>query len=193
MQSLPVRDEVPEHGHAARPSKWTSHYPDMKFSDIASRVTGFSTPIFGVSWTPPQLDREVAERVIVFLEDRRVLYEPYEVEMPEHCIESVLTIREFLTNTLAQGGIAYDLADTLRAMRAACRKFIATIGTDDGRGRVVIPPHLTMHDWNLNQGLGELRGVIGLHLAQLSVRYGLDVPDELSTILPLDPAVADDD
>ena len=42
--------------------------------------------------------------------------------------------------------------------------------------------------WMFDQSLGELRGVFGLHVAQLAVRYGIDVPDELATILPLDPA-----
>jgi hypothetical protein len=69
----------------------------MRFSEIANRVTGFSTPVFGIQWTPPRLDREVAERVIVFLEDRRVLYEAMEAAMPEYCVNSVLEIRAFLT------------------------------------------------------------------------------------------------
>ena len=50
----------------------------MKFSEIAGRLSGFSTPIFGVQWEPPVIDRDVARRVISFLEDRRVLYDPYE-------------------------------------------------------------------------------------------------------------------
>jgi hypothetical protein len=31
-------------------------------------------------------EREVAREAIVFLEDRRVLYSPYEVEMPHHVV-----------------------------------------------------------------------------------------------------------
>jgi hypothetical protein len=39
-------------------------------------------------------------------------------------------------------------------------------------------------DLQLNQAIGELRGVVGVHVAQLAVRYGLDVEDELAQILP---------
>ncbi|MDE2346796.1 MAG: hypothetical protein KGL13_10065, partial [Gammaproteobacteria bacterium] len=65
----------------------------MKFKDIAARLTGISSPIFGVSWKPPETERSVAKRVIAFLEDRRVLYSPSEMEVPDHCVESVLDIR----------------------------------------------------------------------------------------------------
>ena len=62
----------------------------MNIEEILNRLTGFSTPIGGLSWQSATLDVDVARRVLVFLEDRRVLYDPFEVEVPEHCVESVL-------------------------------------------------------------------------------------------------------
>jgi hypothetical protein len=159
----------------------------MKFREIANRMTGFSTPIFGVQWTPAQLDRDVAKEVIVFLEDRRALFEPYEVEMPEWVVQSVLEIRTFLTDVLRRAGIADELADSLKAMRTACRKFMQTVGDDRGPG-LIVSSHQDMFGvggWAFNQALGELRGVVGVHLAQISVRHGVDVAEPLSSILPL--------
>lgn len=49
-----------------------------------------------------------------------------------YCIESVLEIRRFLTDVLASGGVAGDLAGHLRAMRAGCRKFLDEMGDLDG-------------------------------------------------------------
>jgi hypothetical protein len=173
----------------------------VKVSEIANRLTGFSTPIFGVSWTPPQLDREVAQRVIRFLEDRGMLYQPYEAEVPEWVVESVLHTRRFLTECLTSGGIADELADSLRAMRAACQKFVYSVGAQGSREvgdavEVVLPPGVDMFSgassWPFNQALGELRGVFGVHIAQLAVRYGIDVPEPLSSILPLDAHLDED-
>ena len=65
----------------------------MKFQEIANRLTGISVPIFGVSWDPPKAQVTVARRVITFMEDRRVLYVPSEMEVPRHCLESVNQIR----------------------------------------------------------------------------------------------------
>lgn len=73
----------------------------MRFTEIAARLTGISTPIFGVSWNPPEAERTVARRIVTSLEDRRVLYADSELEVPHHRVDSVLPIREMLTRELA--------------------------------------------------------------------------------------------
>ena len=84
----------------------------MKFKEVISRITGFSVPIFGVSWNPPQPDVTAARRVLVFLEDRRVLYNPYNIEAEDQCIYSVTEIRRFLTEIIGNLGWARSsLAD----------------------------------------------------------------------------------
>ena len=157
----------------------------MKFQEIANRLTGISTPIFGVSWNPPELQVSVARRVITFLEDRRVLYVPSEMEIPRHCVQSVLEIRRFLTDELAHLDSSFELGASLRAMRAACRKFLNTVG--DEKGDVVKfgshPGHWA--SWVFNGALGELRGVFGVHIATLAAQHGLDIEDELASILPV--------
>ena len=47
--------------------------PLVKFTEIASRMTGFSFPIFALSWQSPTPDVAIARRIIAFLEDRRLL------------------------------------------------------------------------------------------------------------------------
>ena len=69
----------------------------MKFEEVLSRITGFSVPVFGVSWNPPQPEVVAARRVLAYLEDRRVLYNPYHLEVEDQCTSSVLDIRRLLT------------------------------------------------------------------------------------------------
>lgn len=156
----------------------------MRFDEIASRVTGFSIPVFGVSWNPPEPEVVAARRVIAFLEDRRVLYVPSEMEVPQHCVMSVIEIRRFLSDEIGRLGDGNDLGRSLRAMRAACRKFLGEVGPEDGDiirfgGR---PGHYA--SWEFNGALGELRGVFGLHLARIATQYGLDIEDDIARILP---------
>lgn len=156
----------------------------MKFKEILSRVTGLSTPIFGAQWSPPEADCVIARRIIAFLEDRRVLYVPSEVEMPSRCVESVLRIREQLTGELQklQGGS--ELSLSLKAMRTSCRKFLATVESDDRRIIQFGADRGHYASWVFIGALGELRGVFGVHIARLAAAHGLDVEDELASILP---------
>lgn len=164
----------------------------MKASEVARRLTGISCPIFGVSWDPGVSKVTSARRVLTFLEDRRVLFVRYEVELPEHCVESILDIRRILTTELGQLDDQDDeIAPHLRAMRASCREFLRCAeDLADGPGRFPRPWY-GAQEWTFNQALGELRGVFGIHIAQLSVKFGIDVEDQLAVILP--PAVDDGD
>jgi len=156
----------------------------MKFKEITSRLTGISCPIFGISWNPPQPEVAVARRIITTLEDRRVLFSPSEVEVPPHCVQSVIEIRHFLTAELCNCSTSDALSAHIRAMRAACRKFLDRV---QGQDREVIPfanQHGHWASWVFMDALGQMRGEFGIHIAQLAVRYGLDIEKDLATIIP---------
>jgi hypothetical protein len=157
----------------------------MKFSEVVSRVTGLSVPIFGVQWNPPEAECTAARRILVFLEDRRVLFVPSEMELPDRCVSSVLKIREFMTSELAKLSPSSELALSLRAMRAACRKFLSTVEAESG-SRIIVSAVERGHwaSWVFNGAVGELRGTVGVHLARIAAAHGLDVEDHLATILP---------
>jgi hypothetical protein len=57
------------------------------------------------------------------------------LEVPSHCAHSVLEKRHVLSGELGGWIPSPSLRPTLRAMRAACRKFLERVGTD---GREVI-------------------------------------------------------
>jgi hypothetical protein len=171
-----------------RPISFLSLLP----TEILSRLRGFSTPIGGLSWEAPEAEAAVARRVIRFLEDRRVLYNPSELEQPQHCVMSVIEIRRFLTEQL--GDLAEgDLASRLAAIRCACRKFLDSSRYPDGRPMSI--PHGMFHggysEWVFTTALGELRGVVGVLIAEIAGQYHLDVEGDLVSILPADPAADD--
>lgn len=155
----------------------------MKFSEIANRLTGISTPFVGASWQPAEPEIAAARRVISFLEDRRVLYEPGEMEVPSHCVQSVIEIRHRLSDELGKLDSNSELAASLRAMRAAGRKFLERVGKDGLQG-IRYVNNGGYQSWTFGSAIGELRGTFGIHLAKIAVQFKLDVEDQLASIFP---------
>lgn len=165
----------------------------MKFREIANRLTGISTPLGGVSWQPTELEISAARRVIAYLEDRRVLYAPDELEVPSHCVASVLEIRQFLSGELGKLDNQSDFAASLRAMRAACRKFLERVGTDGREVILYANHHGHWASWTFYGALGEMRGTFGVHVAKIASAFKIDVEDRLAEIIPAKVTDEDDD
>jgi hypothetical protein len=156
----------------------------LKFTEIANRLTGISTPLGGLSWETSELTRSAARRVIAFLEDRRVLYVPGQLEIPSHCVHSVLDIRQFLTSELGKLDSGSQFAASLRAMRAACRKFLEQVGENGRNAPLYANQQGHWASWTFYSALGEMRGAFGIHLARIAAHFKLDIEDGLASILP---------
>lgn len=147
------------------------HRGTLKAKELAQRLTGVKIPIFGVSWNAPEPQRKIVRGVLAFLEDRRVLYNPYNIEIEREVSDSVLEIRRELTNAIKALPEDSPAAPALRAMRAACREYL-----DRSRR---FPHHL-----GFMLALGELSAHFGLQVAFLAIEYGLDIEEKLAQIVP---------
>ena len=156
----------------------------MKVSEIANRLTGISSPLLGVSWQPGELEGSAARRVVAFLEDRRVLYAPDELEVPSHCVSSVLELRRFLTSEIGKLDPSSEFSSSLRGMRAACRKFLERVGVDGKEIALYANQRGHWASWTFYSALGEMRGTFGVHVARIAAHFKIDVEDKLATIIP---------
>lgn len=99
---------------------------------MAIRIKSFSFSIFGIGTTLEitKGDKDVARKVIRFLEDRRVLFG----ERGRHpgdaayCLESVRQMRAYLGEQLTADGTGKALTQALQEMLRACRRFIDEAG-----------------------------------------------------------------
>ncbi len=155
----------------------------VRFQDMLQRITGISTPFFGVSWNPSQVDRDVVKHLLAFLEDRRALYYPYEQELPSLVEESVHDIRRELSDALGKVERDSVAGEAFTLMRRACREFL-----DEVEGRATAYGLNSFEDEaEYFMALGKLRGLFGIQVARLSVAYGIDIEDELAYTLPPPP------
>ena len=69
----------------------------MKFE-----INGISFPFGGISWNKSTTTKEMFAHLLLFLEAKRILINPIEMEKKEWCIESVLEIKKKLI-TITEG------------------------------------------------------------------------------------------
>lgn len=157
----------------------------MKYTEIFNRLTGVSCPVFGISWNPPESQRNIARRIVIFLEARRVLYSPYALETVHSVASSVVEVRNFLTSELPDIDEKSELQSYVRAMRSACNKFLNKCSDNDDFRHYAIR-HDNIHNWIFTSAIGEMRGVFGIMIGQIASSYGIDVEDDLAQIIPID-------
>ena len=155
----------------------------LKAKELLGRMTGFSTPVFGMSWNPASSEREVVRGFLTFLEDRRALYVANQFEIENDVNGSVKSIRSQCTQTLSRLSDGSPAIAPIRAVRAACRKF-----ETEPHPRFPLFVNLRgdreTHYVPFFTALGELRGSVGIQIALLATAYGIDLEPELASILP---------
>jgi hypothetical protein len=154
-------------------------------------LDGFTAnlPWFSAQWKKKKSDKKIAQTVIIFLEDRRVIFGQWTGEVPEHCITSVFEIRAFLREQLLIEDMGDGVGDVLRLMLAVCRRFIDAAG-HEGENFTWRRRHtggLTLDAFAV--ALGALRSSIGFCIAILADRYGIKVHGDLTEILPPRPEI----
>ena len=177
----------------------------LAYQEIKSRLTGFSIPVFGISWQPDEAEIKIAQRVITQLEDRRVLYSPYEMETYGCCVSSIFEIRRMLTDELGKIKQSSQLYNDLQILRAACRKFLDRTQPFENELKknfdyirasnrinntlymnTDLLRDLTNGNWIFMSALGELRGVFGIGIAKIAVSYGINITGDLIEIIPIE-------
>jgi hypothetical protein len=152
----------------------------LKGRELANRLTGISTPAGGISWKPPVDERGKAQRLLVYLAGQRALHYPYDREIGSFVVQSILDIRERLTRDLEALSMDSLLREILRGMQAACRKFLdENQSPSAGYG--------WPYEAQLYCTLGELRALLGIHIARIACAYDLEVDACLGDILPPEP------
>jgi len=154
------------------------------------RLTGLTFPTVlgtgggGATWNIEVGDQSLARSVLQYLEDRRVLYDPIEAEVPRYCRESVQEIRVRLASFIADSH-SPELRNPLRAIQAACRQFLTDApALDRPPSRNYMPRNYMEDQWVFNQALGEFRARAGTCIAVIIESFDVDVDEHLAQIMP---------
>ena len=147
------------------------------------RITGIATPFGGISWADPgPTDAEKVRKFIIFLEDRRVLYNAMYLEHVPDAEFSIREIRKQCSETLQILSPEAFASAPVRAIREGGRRF-----DDDQneRFRFFDRRRDTPHGGaGFFTALGAFRATVGQQVALLSAYYDIDVEGDLAAVLP---------
>jgi hypothetical protein len=119
---------------------------------------------FGRGKAAPKREEDIVYRLLVFLDGRRVLFDPITVEEPSLVAESVLLMRERLDKDLES--LAPDAAATpvLRDMRRACLEYLTRVPN----------PSVFKREWP--HAINDLRKDVADGVEALETAYGVSMP-----------------
>jgi hypothetical protein len=153
---------------------------NIKGLELAARLTGILGPADKNGWKPPVEERDKARRLLLYLAGQRALHYPYDREIGTFIVQSILDTSERLTRDIEALSTDSLLRKILRAMQAACRKFVnENQSPSAGYGEP--------YQAQLLCTLGEVRALFGIHIARIAFTYNLEVDTCLEDILPPEP------
>lgn len=150
----------------------------MQYKDILKHITGISCPLFGIQWNPPVYSSDIAREIVLFLENKRVLFSLPQNEVINLCILSANEIRTELVNQQKKSNDE-KLNNLIQKMLRSTRDFLSKTELISPSTNAVVMQSM------LERELLEYRRKMGNLIAILSISYGVDVGDELAVILPL--------
>lgn len=135
-----------------------------------------------LGWHPRESERDLARQVTNLLEDRRMLWRDFSVEIEEHCIRSAEQARTHLGALRSHPDVGPYLDARIAALQGLFRSFMDEVGPGYGDGWD--RPRIGIGTDPLSVALGRLRALVGVQVADLIFKYDLTVSDDLATIVP---------
>jgi len=123
---------------------------------------------------------EFVRRLFNLLEDRRMLWKDFSLEIKEHCFRSADIARQQIGQFLDNPEISAGLTAKMKAIQRAFRDFMDGAGDDQQWGH----RYAGTGTDRLSVALGTLRGLVGVQLGELAALYEVDVAGDLATIVP---------
>ncbi len=135
-------------------------------------LSGISTPLGGISWNRIISGKDMFSYLLLFLESKRILVNPIEMEKKEWCIESVLEIKKTLVSAVQNVSLSQFDAETLRKTIDGCNTYLDTVSPMD-LPAIVFKNGYKWEDISFDNAMKAFRNVFRAEIAKIESHYGL--------------------
>ena len=144
-------------------------------------LNGFSTSIGGISWNKTTSSKELFTHLLFFLESKRILVNPIELEFKDWCIESVLEIKQQLVNITQEVKLKDFDADRIRNLIDACNNYLDTVTPMNLTG-IIYKKDGRWEDLSFDRAMKEFRASFKQEIEKIEKKYRLKfhkiIPEE---------------
>ena len=95
------------------------------------RLTGISVPFGGLSWDQNTTAKDRFQYLLIYLESKRILVNPCEMELKKECVQSTLEIKHTLIEIVKDAIFDQEDLEIVRSMIGACNDFLNATREDD--------------------------------------------------------------
>lgn len=146
---------------------------------MAYRLVGANAFGFGLNWEKVPGEEPIAREVLVYLENRRILFGYRHSEEELYCVASANEMRGLLTERISRTKPKSSLCKSLRELRRACTEFVENAGPNAVNYR--------RQGWDIaptfSAALHRLRERVAKQVAAIAVEYDIAIEDELAGIV----------
>lgn len=136
-------------------------------------IDGISSPLGGVSWSKNTTAKEHFRDLLLFLESKRILVNPIEMELKHECIESVLDIKSKLTSITKDIPFKGKDIDIIRILVDVCNKFLDTVKDDKIPHLIYKKDNISWIDYQLDTAMKDFRTAFREQIRVIEDKYKL--------------------
>lgn len=144
-------------------------------------LNGFSTSLGGISWNKTTSSKEMFTHLLFFLESKRILINPIELEFKDWCIESVLEIKQQLVNITQELKLKDFDATIIRNLIDACNEYLNTVTPMNLPG-IIYKKDNRWEDLSFDRAMKTFRNSFKQEIVKIEKKYRLKfhkiIPEE---------------
>ncbi|MVB12073.1 hypothetical protein CAFE_28040 [Caprobacter fermentans] len=143
------------------------------------RITGLDTPVGGVSWEYTENAKKGIQELYYFLEAKRILTNPAEMEIENWCAKSAIEIRNKLTELLPKYDFNGETITCFRTMIDSCNSFLDDMGCVTRPGIIYKNGNGDWEDINFSKAMKKFRKSFRDNIRILSEAYQIEFKNDI--------------
>jgi len=148
---------------------------------MKKKITGVSSAVGGISWDSEIEPKDRWKHLFLFLESKRILVNPAHMEIADHCIQSVLKIKDELVETTKDIDFNNKDMDSIRILIDSCNSFLDSVNSKRNSG-IIYKKGNAWSDYEFDKAMKSFRGSFRDVISEVSkihkIKFNKDIPFE---------------